>query len=123
MEAKMVLEIPSCIIWWIYVYFPRWSLMSIAKFLELNVYQFNQYIEVPNRLPYNQQGLMQGLHIRPSRQMKPLQWTKTANTDTTIFENVDRIHADVYLDYPLLEALWCKHHPQITNITSRSNRR
>eukprot|EP01083_Nonionella_stella_P183096 660718_1 len=123
MEAKMVLEIPSFIIWWIYVYFPRWSLMSIAKFLELNVYQFNQYIEVPNRLPYNQQGLMQGLHIRPSRQMKPLQWTKTVNTDTTIFENMDRIHADVYLDYPLLEALWCKHHPHIINITSRSNRR
>eukprot|EP01083_Nonionella_stella_P243078 847321_1 len=125
MEAKIVMEIPSFIIWWIYVYFPRWSLMSIAKFLELNVYQFNQYIEVPNRLPYNQQGLMQGLHLRPSRQMKPLhwRWSKRLNANNTIFANMDRNHADVYLDYPLLEALWCKHPPPITNITNRSKSR
>eukprot|EP01084_Bolivina_argentea_P286179 490893_1 len=107
LEKNLMYEIPSDIIWWIYVYFPRWSLSSISNFLELHEYQLNQYIDIiPNRLPIDNDK--EFIQHKPSTLMKSLQWTPITNIDNSIFKRIEENKQNVCLDFQLLEELWCK---------------
>merc|ERR1712129_270251 len=98
----------------IYVYYPRWNLMAISKYLDTNEYKLNQY-SINNRLPIALKENdkidkdMPRMHVKPkaTKKMKQLKWRKIRkeNIPNSIFVKINK-NEDVRLDFELLHALW-----------------